>query len=537
MAGTNRVKGAVRPPAWAARAKLRLAHVRGGPAEAAALIHRGQWDKAPAGLVPVGRYGIGFTDELAAAKIDAVCLTWSPGFSLEGDVPQWELIAKLLPLLKKKKIRVIAEFSLTGCFAAELLPRVPEARSWLERRSDGKPIAHANENCLQMNVQHEGWRQYLAHKVRMAAGAGFDGFFFTDVVCQPADGADFLAMLKEAAQIGRIPETDDFLFYTDSVAPDVVRATNIKWVASGARPPVDAQTFGANIPGLKALFELGGRDRTMVCGIPDAATEKEARLAAAEVLACGGVCNGLRVPPRYRAFHAEHADIFAAADPVNTLAILADDEGGSFARLKSDLNLLDPLLRNAIQFDVIPISDFASFDLRKYRVLSAMHIEKAPEPLDATLKAFATHHGGAVLYSSAVPESEGSAEPTAPAPRTETPEGKGVTIRYTLPLRPETKQLWLDDLHRLLQPPPVSIESGNLAVLVWGKGTRRWVHLLNYASKPCDATIALPGCGGRKLKVLSPDEKLPELTILETGSANARFTIKNMDTYAVVEVE
>src|SRR5947209_3354928 len=157
MASTNHVKGAVRPPAWAARGKLRLAHVRGGPAEAAALIHRGQWDKSPAGLVSAGRYGIGFPDELAAAKIGAVCVTWSPGFSLEGDVPQWELIAKILPLLKKKKIRVIAEFSLTACFASELLPRVPEARSWLERLADGKPITRGNENCLQMNVQHEGW--------------------------------------------------------------------------------------------------------------------------------------------------------------------------------------------------------------------------------------------------------------------------------------------------------------------------------------------------------------------------------------------
>src|SRR5579862_6687686 len=130
-----------------------------------------------------------------------------------------------------------------------------------------------------MNVQHEGWRQYLAHKVRMAAGAGVDGFFFTDLFCQPADGADFLNVLKEAARIGRIPETDEFLFYSDSVAPDIVQASNLKWLACGQKPPVDAQSFGANILTLKALFEVGGRDRVLVCGVPDGASEKEARLA------------------------------------------------------------------------------------------------------------------------------------------------------------------------------------------------------------------------------------------------------------------
>ena len=94
MAQTNRAKGAVRSPAWAARSKLRLAHIRGGPAEAAAVIHRGLWDKTPAGLLPAARYGAEFVEELLKAKINAVCLTWSPGFSVEGDVPQWEVAAR-----------------------------------------------------------------------------------------------------------------------------------------------------------------------------------------------------------------------------------------------------------------------------------------------------------------------------------------------------------------------------------------------------------------------------------------------------------
>ena len=216
MASTNRVKGAGRSPAWAGRGKLRPAHVFGGPSEAARIIYRAGWDGSPAGLLPVSRYGQELVDELCRRKINCVCLTWSPGFSLDGDVPQWELVGRLLPLLKKKRIRPVAEISLTGCFANEMFPRVPESKGWVERNADRTPVAHYNKDCLQMNVKSDAWRQYLAQKLRMALGAGFDGFYFSDALSNPSDTAALISQLTALAVSCRPPDADELLIYSDA---------------------------------------------------------------------------------------------------------------------------------------------------------------------------------------------------------------------------------------------------------------------------------------------------------------------------------
>jgi hypothetical protein len=527
MAVTNRAKGAARTPAWAARGKLRLAHIPGGPADAARLVYAGLWDKTPAGLLSAGRYNAEFVNELVSKKINAVCLTWSPGFSLEGDVPQWELIAALLPALKKKKIRAIADISMTGCFAAELLPRVPEAKSWLERQQDGKPIAHRNDNCLQMNVQHEGWRQYVAHKVRMAAGAGFDGFFFSDVYAAESEGAGFLRWLREIALAARPPDADadEPLFYSASVLPEIAASSNLKWLPAIAKATIDAPDphgNAGNLIALKALYELAGRDLTFVCGIPEGATEKQCRVAAAEILACGGACHGLRIPAHYQAWCAEHPELFGNADPINSVAVLIEDSGQPV-----DAHAFDPLLRHGIQFDVIPVLEVEKFDLKKYRVLSAMNLTSIPETLAAALKTFSNQHGGTVL------ESRAHAAETRALSET----GKGRTISYRGPLSGETAKLWLADIQNFGGEQPVVLEgTASIVALLWGKGTKRWVHFINYQSKPGDATVALPGCGGRKLTAHSPDDSAPELVNIETGTANAKFTLKGLQTYAIVEV-
>lgn len=61
--------------------------------------------------------------------------------------------------------------------------------------------------------------------------------------------------------------------------------------------------------------------------------------------------------------------------------------------------------------------------------------------------------------------------------------------------------------------------------------------MINYAAQAADVTITLPGCGGRKLSVLSPDVPAPIVNVLETGNANARFTLKGVESYAVVVVD
>jgi hypothetical protein len=75
-----------------------------------------------------------------------------------------------------------------------------------------------------------------------------------------------------------------------------------------------------------------------------------------------------------------------------------------------------------------------------------------------------------------------------------------------------------------------------VVALMWGKNTKRWIHMLNYRAEPSDAAILLPSCGGREITLHSPDEQQPTLNVVETGNARVAFTLNNLDSYAIVEV-
>ena len=95
---------------------------------------------------------------------------------------------------------------------------------------------------------------------------------------------------------------------------------------------------------------------------------------------------------------------------------------------------------------------------------------------------------------------------------------------------------------RSLDRPWLGPASGGVALvagvvaLLWGKSTKRWVHLLNYRDEPCEATVTLPGCGGRKLDAYSPDEAPLAVQVVDSGPACVTFVISGIQTYAVVEV-
>ena len=76
-----------------------------------------------------------------------------------------------------------------------------------------------------------------------------------------------------------------------------------------------------------------------------------------------------------------------------------------------------------------------------------------------------------------------------------------------------------------------------VVALPWGKGTRRWVHVLNYRGEAVQAKLALPDCGGRAIAVDSPDAAPPTWTLDEAGSGRLAFTLNALDVYAIVAVE
>lgn len=73
-------------------------------------------------------------------------------------------------------------------------------------------------------------------------------------------------------------------------------------------------------------------------------------------------------------------------------------------------------------------------------------------------------------------------------------------------------------------------------MLLWGKGTRRWVHVLNYKSNATEVTLTLPDCGGRTTEVFSPDEQKPTLEVQESGAGRLKFKLSGLDVYAVVRI-
>jgi hypothetical protein len=557
MAVTNHPKVQEKPPAWATRAKLRLAHVYGGPSETAKMILFDGWNKSPEVLMLTSRYGSDLVQELTGRKINAVCLTWSPGFSHEGDAMQWELVRKLLPLLKKKKIKTIAAISLTLSFGDELFKRVPDAAKWTETGDDDKPVTHFDGKCHQMSLASEGWRHYVGHKIRAAIEAGFDGLFFDGVLAEPEEAANALRELKGLAKSLRPADAEELLFYSHTSFFSVIHeVTNAKFIRAGRKPGfADNVTLSINLPVLKLLFEDGGRDKVYSSGFYLGDLEdKEVRLALAEMWSTGGICNELKVPEHQQNFYLEHTDLFSG-DPIGTVGVLVNDAAWFQDNINACAPFCNMLALANIQFDVIPLGQIANFELRKYKVLSALHNQALSPDAVKALEMFATEHGGTIL---AGPETGTLNQhgldavkpalfqtPEGASGRIETPVGNGRVISYLSTsdkgmdyiVEEEHAAAVAEDLKKFAGEVPIEVHAPEgIIALLWGKGTRRWVHVLNYRNDVSEAEIILPGCGGRTMHIHSPDEQPPGLNVTDTGSARASFKISGLDTYAIVEV-
>jgi len=555
MAATNHPRKQCLPPPWARRGKLRLAHVPGGPAETARMILAGEWDDSPAPLLSAARYCPELVGELVGKGINAVALTWSPGFPHESDQAQWDLILRLLPLLKKKRIKAIARIAVDNASPA-LAAHVPEAQllptqpSPADERTTGVPPVSPSPcgrgqgegggtGCQPVNPEASGpmprrffrmdicetrWREYVTHKVRKAVEAGFDGLFFEGAASHH-EAAAFLMELRAEARARRPADAPELLFYAPGwCSPNLDEICNLKFIQTGSvvgrssgspgdpedRPTSDTTAGPAsstNVPLLKLAFEQGGRDKPFVAQVAAGAlTDKQRRLAVAEIMAAGGTCAALDLPGDYGAFQQDCSGLFGPSDPVNTIGVIVEDAAASgFAR---PLPYLDALVRANIQFDMIPLTRFEQFDFRKYKLLIAAGLSPGParEPLDKALNLFVNEHGGTTYLS--------------PSPG-----------------REEFEASVIQGIPAAAGPQPVAVEAPEgVIALLWGKGTRRWVHLLNYRDEPCDASITLPGCGGRKVNAYSPDEATLTLRILEAGPACVSFLLSGIQTYAVAEV-
>jgi len=562
MAVTNHPKQTEKLPAWAQRGKIRLAQVEGGPSSAAEMILLEGWDCSPGKLLITGRYGPDLVDELVAKKINAVILTWSPGFSHEGDAAQWEIVRALLPLLKKKKIKAIARISLSSSFKSEMFVRVPEAKDWLRHGDDGEAGASGAAELKHMDVANSSWRAYLTHKAQSAIDSGFDGIYFDDYISTPAARVEIQLALQQAVSTNRAADASPLIFGCDSFGfPPLSEMGHFHSSDFGQRPGfTPAGTLQMNLEFYKLLYEAGGRERPFSCGLAtmgEVVDSPRARaLSAAEILSSGGVVHDLNAPLNYLLFQEETAPEWSAADPINAIGILFCDIP-RFGGIPAGETVATLLARHNIQFDLIPVTRLEHFDLKKYGLICALTVQTISNALGNALKSFVTDHGGTLMISpftgildetgtpreKAIPFAPGANPPE----RDETREGAGRVLTYAptedvydahQSFRPAAAKILVDDVRAFGAPHSIEVTAPDGVVAqLWGKGTRRWVHVLNYRNEPCNATIALPGCGGREIVVASPDAQKPALNVIETGHAHAAFSLSGVETYCVVEVK
>lgn len=558
MAATNRPKDSIKPPAWAQRGKLHMADVPGGPAHAAATMLLDGFDQSPLSLLSAFRYTPALVEELAARGFNAVSLTWSPGFSLESEMAQWSVVLALLPSLKKRKIRAVARISLTGAFKADLFRAMPDAENWIYRDVDGTVLEwNETKQCCAMDITRPEWRALLAKKVEAAIAAGFDGLFFDTVLSNYPAAADAIRELSALAQSKRAPDAEPLLITCQaSHFSAIARAANVKCSPFGRIPGRDTGgIFWSNLAWHKNVYELNGRAIPFVSTLSGGETTERARKqAVAEVFASGGSTADLDLPAAYATFFSENSDLFSDADPQGVVGILANDLGEEHDHvLKMEAMLASLQLAN-LQHDIVPTAFLANFDLKKYRVLSALMLAHWPAGVAEKLDAYVRVNGGTLLVSpgAASKDAKGNAcEPPAflveildGAEKSEHKVGKGLVV--VLPPPPngfsgakqsDFIQEVVPELARLAGPQPIEVEGADdTIVLLWGKGTRRWVHVLNYKNTPTEITLTLPDCGGRTTEVFSPDEQKPALEVQESGAGRLKFKLSGLDVYAVVRI-
>lgn len=558
MAATNRPKDSVKPPAWAQRGKLRMADVPGGPAHAAALMLLDGFDQSPLSLLSAFRYSPALADELAERGFNAVSLSWSPGFSIVSEMAQWNVVIALLPALKKRKIKTVARISLTGAFKADLFRAMPDAENWIYRDPDGSVLEwNESKQCCAMDITRPEWRSLVTKKVEAAVVAGFDGLFFDTVLANYPAAADFIKELSAFAASKRPPDAEPLLITCQaSHFAAIARVVNVKCSPFGRIPGRDTGgIFWSNLAWHKNVYELSGRGLPFVSTLSGGDTTERARKqAVAEVFASGGSTADIDLPAAYATFFADNAELFSDADPQGVIGVLANDLGDDHDHVLKMESLLASLQLANLQHDIVPTAFLEQFDLKKYRLLSALMLAHWPSGVAERLDSYVRVNGGTLLVSPGAGTKDAKGNPCEPpkflaeildgAEKSEHKVGKGRVVvlppppnGFTGAKQADFIQEVVPEVLRLSGEQPVEVESAeDTLVLLWGKGTRRWVHVLNYKAASTEVTLTLPDCGGRTTDVFSPDEQKPVLEVQESGAGRLKFKLTGLDVYAVVRI-
>jgi hypothetical protein len=115
---------------------------------------------------------------LKAGHFNWVWVTWSNGFSLQTERPQWEQLRRYIDECHKNGIKVTAYVSISNIFWEDMLQNEPLfSPAWVVTARDGTPIYHRFPHRLTANISYPAWLTYSRTRIQEALAAGVDGFW------------------------------------------------------------------------------------------------------------------------------------------------------------------------------------------------------------------------------------------------------------------------------------------------------------------------------------------------------------------------
>jgi Glycoside-hydrolase family GH114 len=537
-------------PLWAEQGNFRFIRLDGGQIEAwkAERTWWGSKFSAEEKDVLTHIYDRDFEQMLGLLKqadFNWIWVTWSSGWSLKDEDENRENLKKVITRCHENGVHVSAYLSASNMFRKSAYREDPETKKyglWMH----GVPMFYAGPTKTNLKISWErrladarkpGWRAYLLKKAALAVDAGVDAIAWDNMIGYNEGLAELLddtqRMVEERARESGRPKV--MVYANIHISPDRFAMNDIDeviWEEAGKDTPGvwhgNWQVGNARkIKFLSAekqlwqplmyendLYHCGPRERC----IPGPAEQK---LSIAEAYAFGAaasrniegrfLCALINGEPeakkawtaiaQYNRFLAEHPELYHQTVPAARIALISAEPHNPLA---------DQFLKQSVFFETKVLAHLdkgAPLDRFEVLVMPA-DLPKLSAEQKTQLEKFSA--GGGLIIRARKGESglAGRAESAAKGPR--------------LSLDPRGHVL--GQLTRKLD--------GRTLIL----------HLLNYdhdfPTEKMKIRLELSGLvqdlSRWEMKVLSPDEALPQITDVSLQGSVAEFTLGRIEHYAVV---
>lgn len=474
------------------------------------------------------------TIELARmGNLNWVYATWSWGWSIPTERPQWRELAQYITECHRHNIQVMAYMSGASMYWADMFAHHPESRDWLLIRN-GNPVPYGAGlypkdrgwyvSRYMADISKPAWVDFMKLRIAAAVEAGADAVYldnlFPDQPVEPfvqellrfgrSLKPDFLLAINANAGLYTAARSSNFVSTEDGTEPgyfDGRLVNNIgllhtQWALSDGWKPVAVEYGGRRNNGDRFLVPIRAAGQQL------SAAEAAAHGVAFEFYSLGAFQRDLyfRRPEAlanlaalglYNRFLQSHEELYTDTVSVAPVAVIKDDRNwrdrtATLPELASDIQYLNALAAERILYDVHYLKTLTETDLRPYPfavLFSADRMSdgaariltdyvRAGGTLLATKDASAFDEDGRERPDFALRELYGFGRAARPASKLERTAGKGRLVYF--PAYPPVAEL-VAELRRLGLRAPVEIEAPKPVLYnVRRKGGRTIVHLLNY---------------------------------------------------------